>query len=103
MDEWEQVIAALKILGLSEIVTFSQIKSAYRQMAKQFHPDQVSNQRADRGADRAFKQATLAYHILERFWEHLPIPMHPEKLAEFLRPPAEKRTRWFHSFLGGAG
>lgn len=51
-----------KILGVSEKATTDQIKSAYRQLAKKYHPDMNPNDR--KGAELKFKEMSEAYYVL---------------------------------------
>jgi curved DNA-binding protein CbpA len=47
-----------KILGLKEDATHEQIASAYRQLAKKYHPDLKS------GHAEQFREVTDSYHVL---------------------------------------
>ena len=51
-----------KILGVSEKANIDQIKSAYRQLAKKWHPDMNPNDR--KGAEIKFKEISEAYYVL---------------------------------------
>jgi len=50
-----------KILGVSRDATTKQIKSAYRKLAKQMHPDKNPN---DESATEKFQELALAYEVL---------------------------------------
>ena len=50
-----------KTLGVSENVTQSEIKKAYRDMAKKYHPDK---NKGDKNAEEIFKKASEAYSTL---------------------------------------
>ena len=50
-----------KVLGISRDATDEQVKEAYREMAKKYHPD--TNQ-GDKDAEEKFKQLTNAYSLL---------------------------------------
>lgn len=93
MDEFEQVNVARKILGLPDVASFSQVKSAYRELARRFHPDREGGSET-----KAFREITLAYEVLERFWEHFPLPLHPDHIKGGLLKPA-KRRHFFPSFF----
>ncbi len=51
-----------KILGVSENATIDEIKSAYRKLAKKYHPDMNPNDR--KGAEEKFKEVSEAYYVL---------------------------------------
>jgi len=49
------------VLGINRSATDDEIKKAYRQMAKKYHPDRNSN---DKNAEAKFKEISEAYEIL---------------------------------------
>jgi len=51
-----------KILGVSEKANIDEIKKAYRQLAKKYHPDMNPNDR--KGAETKFKEISEAYYVL---------------------------------------
>lgn len=51
-----------KILGVSENASADEIKSAYRKLAKKYHPDMNPNDR--KGAEAKFKGISEAYYVL---------------------------------------
>ncbi len=53
---------ALKILGLEKSASTSQLKSAYKKLALEFHPDRNPD---DPEAERRFKQIIIAHEILK--------------------------------------
>ena len=53
---------ALKILGLEKNASASQLKSAYKKLALEFHPDRNPG---DPEAERRFKQVVIAHEILQ--------------------------------------
>jgi len=54
-----------KVLGVSKKSSESEIKSAFRQLAKQHHPDRAgSDERAKKRAQEKFAEITQAYEIL---------------------------------------
>lgn len=50
------------ILGLKSIVTWDEIKSAYRKLAMKYHPDRNPG---DKDAATKFKEVQAAYELLE--------------------------------------
>ena len=50
-----------EVLGIDRSASDDQIKKAYRQLAKKYHPD--TNQ-GDKDAEEKFKQLTNAYSLL---------------------------------------
>ena len=60
-----------EVLGVSKNATEDEIKKAYRQKAKQYHPDLHPN---DKDAEAKFKEAGEAYEVLS---DSPPIPTPP--------------------------
>ena len=60
---------ACDILGISVNSTMADIKSAYKNLAKKYHPD--VNQK-DENAEEKFKQISAAYHLLLDKFSRLP-------------------------------
>ena len=50
-----------KILGVAETATAKEIKSAYRKLSRQFHPDANPD---DKGAEERFKDISAAYDVV---------------------------------------
>lgn len=51
-----------KVLGLDSLATWDEIKTAYRALAMQYHPDRNPNNTA---AELKFKEIQTAYEVLE--------------------------------------
>lgn len=51
-----------KILGVSENASIDEIKSAYRKLAKKYHPDMNPNDK--KTAEEKFKEVSEAYYVL---------------------------------------
>ena len=110
-----------KTLGVSETATPAEIKTAYRQLAKEYHPDEIPEQFRDRPlgklAEEAFRAIDQAYKILsdpqrrQSYDEQLrtarqPVPpparpWHPPVSA--VRPPKKRPRNLARLIIGGVG
>jgi DnaJ-class molecular chaperone len=52
---------ALSVLGLESDAEFKQIRTAYRQLAKEHHPDL---KQGDKEAEKRFREIQAAYDVL---------------------------------------
>ncbi len=59
---------AYKILEIDKSVTDDQVKKAYRNMAKKYHPDRVNteNEAIKKGAEEKFKEVQKAYETIQQ-------------------------------------
>jgi DnaJ like chaperone protein len=59
---------AYKILEIDKSASDEEVKSAYRRMAKKYHPDKVITQdeAIKRGAEEKFKQVQMAYEHIQK-------------------------------------
>ncbi len=59
---------AYKILEIERTATDDQIKKAYRNMAKKYHPDRVNteNEAIKKGAEEKFKEVQKAYETIQK-------------------------------------
>ena len=59
---------AYKILEISKSVSDDEVKKAYRNMAKKYHPDRVNTQdeAIKKGAEEKFKQVQKAYEQIQK-------------------------------------
>ncbi|MBU4000510.1 GvpL/GvpF family gas vesicle protein [Patescibacteria group bacterium] len=62
--EFGEVNEAKEVLGLGEEATILEIKSAYREMSKRFHPDKYPG---DPEAQKRFEKMTKAYQMLNDY------------------------------------
>lgn len=67
LTDFELIDEARKILGLTCNATMTEIKSAYRILAAQYHPDKNHN---NGEVEEKFKVAAEAYQILETFCQN---------------------------------
>jgi curved DNA-binding protein CbpA len=110
-------------LGINETATPAEIKAAYRQLAKEYHPDEIPQEFRDRPlgklAEEAFRAVDQAYKVLsdpqrrQSYDEQLriarlpPAPVHrlpPQPLVSQMRPAKNKRRRnWARLVVGIVG
>ena len=57
-----------KILDVPKSATDAEVKKAYREMAKKYHPDRVNTQdeAIKKGAEEKFKQVQTAYETIQK-------------------------------------
>ncbi|MFH2121921.1 MAG: J domain-containing protein [Pseudomonadota bacterium] len=74
-DEWQAIDEARQLLNLAERATMGEIKRAYRQMCKRYHPDVVGE---GSPADAAIiRELTRGYDLIMRYCELFRIPLVP--------------------------
>ena len=57
----KEQVAAIRLLGLSDNFTTSDLKKAYKTLAKKYHPDKTGG---DKALEEKFKNLTKAYQLL---------------------------------------
>jgi len=59
---------AYKILEIEKSATDDEVKKAYRNMAKKYHPDKVitENEAIKKGAEEKFKEVQKAYETIQQ-------------------------------------
>lgn len=62
----QQTIDALGVLGLKEGVSFSEIKTSYRSLAKEFHPDKLSGM-----SEGIINLAKEKFQLIQNSYDHL--------------------------------
>jgi len=62
---YEEVQKARKLLGLGECATLSEIKEAFRKMAKKYHPDKCQENREE--CEEMMRKLTEAKNIIFTF------------------------------------
>ena len=87
-DLRQRIVAARDLLGLGEKASVNEIRSAYRRLAKQHHPD-LGN---DKG-ERVMLALTEAYQLLLDLCNSYPVPLPPEELA-----PQSDEDWWMDRF-----
>ena len=76
LNDFESIMAmfiksadnAYKILEIERSVSDSEVKKAYRTMAKKYHPDKVitENKAIKKGAEEKFKEVQKAYEVIQQ-------------------------------------
>jgi DnaJ-class molecular chaperone len=75
-----EIDQARKLLGLGERASMAEIKIAYRQMCKQWHPDVVTDETT---ATRKMKDINAAYRLLLEYCESYRFSFSPEEIESF--------------------
>ncbi|HII97824.1 MAG TPA: J domain-containing protein [Methanoregula sp.] len=85
---------AADILGIAETASITEIRSRYRTLAKEWHPD-VSGNGTDDTHDTMVR-LNEAYEILIRYCLQYPISFRPEDLVQ--APDSEPMDRWMERY-----
>lgn len=64
-----EIQSAYSVLGVSPAASVDEIKSAYRRLAMQYHPDTVASlgQEAQKMAEAKFKEIQNAYDVVKKY------------------------------------
>ena len=96
MADFEAIDKARRLLGLEEEASMKQIRSAYRQMAKQHHPDTGNST----GDAEVMKELNLSYKLLTDYCHDYILSFREEDVARTYPGDAYLRTwrkRWYHN------
>ncbi len=65
---YDEVVSAFKILEIDENATNDEVKTAYRKMAKKYHPDRVQNigEEHKKGVNEKFQKIQEAYDYIKK-------------------------------------
>ncbi len=74
-EEWQIVDDARSLLRLGERATIGEVKRAYRQLCKQYHPDLVGEESAEDAA--MIRDLTRCYTALMQHCNQFRIPLVP--------------------------
>lgn len=90
--EWQAVEQARELFRLGERATVNEMKYAYRQMCKKYHPD-----RAQKGDQKKYAEImcrlTEAHDLLMRYTKGYRFPLTPEKDDIY-----DPEDWWMHRF-----
>ncbi len=78
--DFKEIDKARKTLGLGKTATLKEIKEAYRNLAKEHHPDKRSEE-ADRCENR-MKEINKAYNIIKKYAESYRYSFIKEKIED---------------------
>jgi DnaJ domain len=94
---------ALRIFELDDHCTQEQVRAAYRELVKVWHPDRFVNDADLRAkADRRLRQINVAYAVLQDRAEPFETPREATRPPHLSTPPSQthsERTRWSRARL----
>jgi hypothetical protein len=92
--EWEKIKEAAELLGLGEKASLAEIKKAYRNLSKKYHPDLKSDpqENTEKGL---MQNLTEAYQLLLGYCTEFRFPLVPGEGEKF-----EAEDWWFERFGG---
>jgi DnaJ-class molecular chaperone len=98
MANFNEIEEARKLLGLGEAATLKEIKSAYRHMARRYHPDKLSG--GNRAESETMKRLNWAYKLLLDYCNDYKYSFKEEDIARTY--PHEEylgtfKDKWFDS------
>ena len=88
--EWQEIDWARTLLGLDERATLQEIRSAYRTMSKQYHPD--VNAKKD-GKKLHMRDINRAYQLLTEYCSNYRYP-----LVKNLKEEVDDEEWWMNRF-----
>jgi DnaJ-class molecular chaperone len=93
MANFEDIDEARKLLGLSETATLKEIKSAYRRLAHEYHPDKQDG--ASESGEQRMKKINWAYQLLVNYCQDYKYSFREEDIAKTY--PHDEYLRKFHN------
>ena len=76
---FKKIDAARRLLDLEETATIVQIKTAYRNLAKEYHPD--TTQKSKKVSEEMMRKLNDAFQILMEYTLNVPISFRKEDLS----------------------
>ena len=92
MADFTDIDEARKTLGLSEAATMKEMKKAYREMAKRYHPDK-HGEAAGGDNEEMMKKLNWAYKMLMDYCKDYKYSFKEEDIAKTY-PEEEYMRRW---------
>jgi len=90
--EWEEIQTAAELLGLGEKASLAEIKRAYRNLSKRYHPDVHKDAKQPPAKDSMHKLSE-AYQVLLKYCAEYRFPLFPGE-----DEPLEGEDWWFERF-----
>ena len=85
-----EIDQARRLLGLDELASIAEIKTAYRHLCKQYHPDALQDDATGSGK---IKDINAAYRLLLGYCETYRFSFSPEEVESF-----DPERWWFRRF-----
>ena len=98
MANFNEIEEARKLLGLGEVATLKEIKSAYRHMAQRHHPDKHTD--AESGEAKSMKRLNWAYKLLMEYCHDYQYTFREEDVARTY-PHDEYLRKYYHGWFDG--
>ena len=76
----DEIDQARRLLGLGELASIAEIKTAYRNLCKQWHPDALED---DASGSAKIKDINAAYRLLLDYCENYRFSFSPEEIESF--------------------
>ncbi len=96
---FKEIDAARKLLGLPSEATLTEIKEAYRNKVREYHPDKCQDEKKKGENEKKMAQINRAYKILLNYIEEYKFSF-KEEAVERYRPDRDMR-RFYQDWLGG--
>ena len=82
MSKYAKISEARKLLGLPEAASLTEVKAAYRNLAKKYHPDTCKDTNAE--IKEKIRQIIAAYHTLLSYCEEYRISFARKEVNQYL-------------------
>lgn len=92
-DDWQEIKAAKDLLGLGERASLSEIKQAFRRLAKKRHPDLAGAEAPASENSGSMHELTEAYRLLLDYCSNFRYPLAPN-----LDEPMDAEDWWMDRF-----
>jgi DnaJ-class molecular chaperone len=97
IPNFHEIDEARKLLGLGQAASLNEIKSAYRRLANQHHPDRHDD--TDQGNNEMMKKLNLAFKLLMDFCTSYKYSFEQEDVVK-VYPEEEDYRSWYNKWSG---